>query len=180
MVWQKDQCRITTRSFQINNVCVSNKTLFIWNEREVILRWSFCHIIFFIIDTCVRSYFWYIHKYIYIYMYIDIYIVNKLMKENLECPDTSILRPNRDLLRKCNFWPFDWESTRDPANLVRCSANWATEAVAERLLFFKLIWKRLPSVHLGDWFSRGHLLKTTYYTTHYILYNTYYKLRYTY
>ena len=55
------------------------------------------------------------------------------MKENLECPDISTLTPSRDMLRKCNFSLLAENRTRDAENVVRCSANWATEAVAESM-----------------------------------------------
>ena len=54
----------------------------------------------------------------------------------------DFLRPNWDLLQKCNFGSLAGNWTYNPVNLVRCSANWAMKAIAESMATSSLFIRR--------------------------------------
>ena len=88
-----------------------------------------------------------LYNYVYVYIYIYIY---KLTRKYRVPIILDFLRPNRDLLRKCNADLPAGNRTRDPENLVRCSANWATEAVAESMATSSLFYEVGSPIFFGE------------------------------
>ena len=71
----------------------------------------------------------YIHIFVCVYIYIFFFPYIYVYKENLECWATSMfLRRDWDLSRKCNFWPFSWQSNLRPreSSAMLCQLNYGS------------------------------------------------------